>query len=188
MKNPLTPAGIEPATVRFVARHLNHCAAVLQSECHSTIDIITPPHHRVFRSTSLSYTILVHLAYISLPPHFTLHKSARHTLRPMYNTKSHPFHHSWARDRLCYYAFMPLRSTQHTRMGQFPFHSYHCQTLYQVLPRRCRSTVCTSHGIVIIGSQDSSQRWSGDVWPDTPSSVSVSESRCNLAQCMLHFL
>ena len=26
MKNPLTPAGIEPATIRFVAQHLNHCA------------------------------------------------------------------------------------------------------------------------------------------------------------------
>jgi hypothetical protein len=26
MKNPLTPVGVEPATFRFVARHLNHCA------------------------------------------------------------------------------------------------------------------------------------------------------------------
>jgi hypothetical protein len=26
MKNPLTPAGIEPASFRFVAQHLNHCA------------------------------------------------------------------------------------------------------------------------------------------------------------------
>jgi len=26
MKIPLTPAGIEPATFRFVAQHLNHCA------------------------------------------------------------------------------------------------------------------------------------------------------------------
>jgi len=26
MKNPLTPAGIEPATFQFVAQHLNHCA------------------------------------------------------------------------------------------------------------------------------------------------------------------
>jgi len=26
MKNPVTPAGIEPATFRFVAQHLNHCA------------------------------------------------------------------------------------------------------------------------------------------------------------------
>jgi len=26
IKNPLTPAGIEPAPFRFVAQHLNHCA------------------------------------------------------------------------------------------------------------------------------------------------------------------
>ena len=29
MKNPLTPAGIEPATFRFVAQLLNHCATVV---------------------------------------------------------------------------------------------------------------------------------------------------------------
>jgi len=31
MKNPLTPAGIEPATFRFVAQHLNHCATLPRS-------------------------------------------------------------------------------------------------------------------------------------------------------------
>ena len=29
MKNPLTPAGIEPATFRFVAQHLNHCVTMV---------------------------------------------------------------------------------------------------------------------------------------------------------------
>ena len=29
MKNPLTLAGIEPATFRFVAQHLNHCVGGL---------------------------------------------------------------------------------------------------------------------------------------------------------------
>jgi len=29
MKNPLTPAGIEPATFRFVAQHLSHCATAV---------------------------------------------------------------------------------------------------------------------------------------------------------------
>jgi len=34
MKNPLIPAEIEPATFRFVAQHLNHCAtAVLDTLC-----------------------------------------------------------------------------------------------------------------------------------------------------------
>ena len=32
MKNPLTPAGIEPATYRFVAQHFNHCAAAVPTE------------------------------------------------------------------------------------------------------------------------------------------------------------
>ena len=29
IKNPLTPAGIEPATFLFVAQHLNHCATAV---------------------------------------------------------------------------------------------------------------------------------------------------------------
>jgi len=29
IKNPLTPAGVEPATFRFVAQHLNHCATAV---------------------------------------------------------------------------------------------------------------------------------------------------------------
>jgi len=29
MQNPLTPAGIEPASFRFVAQHLNHCATAV---------------------------------------------------------------------------------------------------------------------------------------------------------------
>ena len=29
MKNPLTPAGIERATFRIVAQHLNHCATAV---------------------------------------------------------------------------------------------------------------------------------------------------------------
>jgi len=37
MKNPLTPAGIEPATFRFVAQHLNRCATAV-----STDDNVTP--------------------------------------------------------------------------------------------------------------------------------------------------
>ena len=37
MKNPLTPTGIEPATFRFVAQHLNHCATAVTT---TTIIII----------------------------------------------------------------------------------------------------------------------------------------------------
>ena len=41
MKNPLTPAGIEPATFRFVAQHLNHCAtAVPTNKCVDILNFI----------------------------------------------------------------------------------------------------------------------------------------------------
>ena len=33
MKNPMTPAGIEPATFRFVVQHLNHCATAVHLQC-----------------------------------------------------------------------------------------------------------------------------------------------------------
>ena len=36
MKNPLTPAGIEPATFLFVAQHLNHCATAPMHCSHKT--------------------------------------------------------------------------------------------------------------------------------------------------------
>jgi len=37
MKNPVTPAGIEPATFRFVAQHLNHCVLPLVGLCHTIV-------------------------------------------------------------------------------------------------------------------------------------------------------
>ena len=41
IKNPMTLAGIEPATFRFVAQHLNHCAtAVPRPESQVNIDCI----------------------------------------------------------------------------------------------------------------------------------------------------
>ena len=36
MKNPLTLAGIEPATFRFVAQHLNHCATAVPTRGEKT--------------------------------------------------------------------------------------------------------------------------------------------------------
>jgi len=41
IKNPLTPAGIEPATFRFVAQHLNHCVTAVPTS--STVSSIIPP-------------------------------------------------------------------------------------------------------------------------------------------------
>ena len=42
MKNPLIPAGIEPATFRFVAQHLNRCATAVpdHKECYGKIKTI----------------------------------------------------------------------------------------------------------------------------------------------------
>jgi hypothetical protein len=36
MKNPLTQAGIEPVTFRFVAQHLNHRATAVPIKMHDT--------------------------------------------------------------------------------------------------------------------------------------------------------
>ena len=48
MKNPLTPAGIEPATFRFVAQHLNHCATAV------------PVYSRVLPDISLTGILKTH--------------------------------------------------------------------------------------------------------------------------------
>ena len=40
MKNPLTPAGIEPATFRILTQHLNHCATAVPVLTTSSFDKI----------------------------------------------------------------------------------------------------------------------------------------------------
>ena len=37
MKNPLTPAGIEPSSFQFVGQHLNHCVTVVPTFFHGTL-------------------------------------------------------------------------------------------------------------------------------------------------------
>jgi len=39
MKNPLTQAGIEPTTLRFVAQHLNHCATTVSIVLRTVVKI-----------------------------------------------------------------------------------------------------------------------------------------------------
>jgi len=49
MKNPLAPAGIEPATFRFVAQRLNHCATVVPETCREVkINILRSRVHSVY--------------------------------------------------------------------------------------------------------------------------------------------
>ena len=43
MTNPLTPAGIEPATFRFVAQHPNHCATAVPTLGMSSQKLTPPP-------------------------------------------------------------------------------------------------------------------------------------------------
>ena len=47
MKNPLTPAGIEPATFRFVAQHLNHCATAVR--------LLNVGQYRIYTKTTLNF-------------------------------------------------------------------------------------------------------------------------------------
>ena len=41
MKNSLTPAGIEPATFRFVAQHINHCATAVPTSVSTDVKVQT---------------------------------------------------------------------------------------------------------------------------------------------------
>ena len=55
MKNPLTPAGIEPVTFRFVAQHLNHCAtAVPILQCTQINLINTATRSATFSATCIT--------------------------------------------------------------------------------------------------------------------------------------
>jgi len=44
MKKPLTPAGIEPVTYRFVAQHLNHSATAVPTRPRYLRDMISGSH------------------------------------------------------------------------------------------------------------------------------------------------
>ena len=58
-KNPLTPAGIEPATYRLVAQRLNHCATVvtrIQEELNSNLTQVIMYHIWVFFYSNVGIT------------------------------------------------------------------------------------------------------------------------------------
>ena len=52
--NPLKPAGIEPATFRFVAQHLSHCATAV------------PPYRTQYTVAWKTSRVLVHKGIIAL--------------------------------------------------------------------------------------------------------------------------
>jgi len=71
LKNTMTPAGIEPATFRFVAQHVNHCATAVPRSCRVkyenlwsegggaglTVPTIAAMFRYVCFGVSLSYTV-----------------------------------------------------------------------------------------------------------------------------------
>jgi len=73
-KIPMTPAGIEPATFRFVAQHLNHCATA-----------VPPPSLRVsLQIGNFPSSLLTNILYAFLfPPRFIwcLLRKTRHDVR-----------------------------------------------------------------------------------------------------------
>jgi len=103
-------------------------------------------------------------------------------------TESHPFHHLMDQGPLMHICLHALAVHSPYSRGSISVPLLPLSNLEQDLHRLCHSTVCPSYGLVVIVSQDNFRSWSCDVWPDTPSSVSVAENRSNLAQCMLDFL
>ena len=60
-KFPMTPSGIEPATFRFVAQHLNHCATAVPTNNVRTTDILMAVWVRYMgRRDILHFTQLQH--------------------------------------------------------------------------------------------------------------------------------
>jgi len=59
MKNPLTPAGIEPATFRIVTQHLNHCATAVPPKKYMQA-CLSAVHKMHTVTLSRSNTIILH--------------------------------------------------------------------------------------------------------------------------------
>ena len=62
MKNPLTPAGIEPATYRFVAQHLNHCATAVPQTWH-ILSVFPLQKCSLFHNSNVFGSCIIHILY-----------------------------------------------------------------------------------------------------------------------------
>jgi len=66
MKNPLTPAGIEPATFRFVAQHLNHCATAVPNNVLDSSEILQDITQKSLIKPATQNVYEVHIIVFSL--------------------------------------------------------------------------------------------------------------------------
>ena len=72
MRNPLTPAGIEPATFRFVAQHLNRCATAVHQTIKSFLielkNTVTEDSKNNQQLYNTRYTSLATVPIVGLEP------------------------------------------------------------------------------------------------------------------------
>jgi hypothetical protein len=136
---------------------------------HRTREIITP-HTNVPFSPTLSHTLYSYNSHTFPAP--SLHTAKSYNVSALWVlciTESHPFHHLMGQGPLRHICLHALAVHSPYSRGSISVPLLPLSTLEQVLPRRCHSTVSPSYGLVIIVSQESFRRSSGDVWPDTPS-------------------
>jgi len=67
MTNPLTPAGIEPATFRFVAQHPNHCATAVPTLGMSSQKLTPPQKKHEILPVLLEVLWLIRLKILRIP-------------------------------------------------------------------------------------------------------------------------
>ena len=137
---------------------------------------------------TLSYTILVQLAYIPCPSIHTAKNYKCVALCGPCTTESHSFHHLICQGPLMLVCLHVLEVHAPLSHGSVSLPLLPLPNTGTVLPRTCHCTVCPSYVFVVISYQDSCRRFSRDICPDTPSRMTVAGCRYYLAQCMLDFL
>jgi len=65
IKNPLTPAGIQLATFRFVAKHLNHCATAVAPEALHKCKNPVPIGEKTSFASEALWTVLEKKKYLT---------------------------------------------------------------------------------------------------------------------------
>jgi len=66
MKNSMTPAGVKPATFRFVAQQLNHCATAVQQVHEVPLSIAHAIYHTLLLTNMQFNDGISGLGYIAM--------------------------------------------------------------------------------------------------------------------------